>query len=585
MIHRLRHTYLGRLFFYYIIAGVLLVLITVGLILALASASVGGNVRAQTFSGVSAIAAHLDEYLENCREVIRKVAGDGVVARYLARDPGATRYDVARVLHLSDINAGGGFAVHVVRLSDGEISSTGAVSPVFERENYNPDFTMFRRILSAEDVADYKSVRGINMLGDTRLVLGKAVRGEAGEALGLVVVEVSREAFDSVVSGYALPSARSVAVVDPYDVVLFSTGGAEREGLGKLEKDGGYERIWAGGATGGELSPSGTYWAGLGSARLAVVGETSPALVNAVLASASRAVLPVLLAACAIGMLLSYIVARTVSAPISRMTEAMRQVEAGNFHARVSVTSRDEIGRLGAAFNRMQARIVELIRNIEEEQRSLRIAEINALSLQVNPHFLYNTLDLIKWSDKLGQPGEVSRIMVQLGKLLRLLMNNKAEVVALADEMALIGAYLDIQKCRYREKLFIRFDVEEGMETERIPKLTLQPLIENAIVHGLENKPGGGALTVTARRSGDLMRFVVEDDGEGMSPETLESVKELKPNGMYNIGLSNVHQRARLYGDERCGLTIESALGRGTTITLVLKRLEPAEEGAAPCTR
>ena len=80
------------------------------------------------------------------------------------------------------------------------------------------------------------------------------------------------------------------------------------------------------------------------------------------------------------------------------------------------------------------------------------------------------------------------------------------------------------------------------------------------------------------------MRFVVEDDGEGMSPETLESVKELKPNGMYNIGLSNVHQRARLYGDERCGLTIESALGRGTTITLVLKRLEPAEEGAAPCT-
>ena len=227
MIHRLRHTYLGRLFFYYIIAGVLLVLSTVGLILALASASVGGNVRAQTFSGVSAIAAHLDEYLENCREVIRKVAGDGVVARYLARDPGATRYDVARVLHLSDINAGGGFAVHVVRLSDGEISSTGAVSPVFERENYNPEFTMFRRILSAEDVADYKSVRGINMLGDTRLVLGKAVRGEAGEALGLVVVEVSREAFDSVVSGYALPSARSVAVVDPYDVVLFSDVGAD----------------------------------------------------------------------------------------------------------------------------------------------------------------------------------------------------------------------------------------------------------------------------------------------------------------------------------------------------------------------
>jgi len=577
MLSGFRHSYFGRLFFYYITAGVLLVLLTVFMILGLAGASVENGIREQTQSGVRAIADSLDSFLGNLGEIVSNVAGDGVVAGYLGGSGGVTRYDVARVLYLSGVNSANAFDLHVIRLSDGEITSTGSASEVFSRENYNENYTLFRRILSSDGVVVYKTVRGINMLGDTRMILAKAARDGAGRPLGLVVAEISRAAFESVVSGHPLVGSRPVLVVDLYDVVLYSSTGPEAEGLGKLGARG-LGGVWASDAPSGGVENSSLYWTKLSFTDCAVLGEASPTLLNSVVSSASRAILPVLLAACAIGMLFAFIVAKSVSAPIKRLTLAMRRVEKGNFSAAVPVTSRDEIGQLSEAFNHMQSQIEELIANIEEKQRSLRIAEINALSLQVNPHFLYNTLDLIKWSDKLGKPGETSRIVVQLGKLLRRLMNNKADVVPLSEELELVQAYLEIQRSRYLGKLDIRFDIEEGLEKARIPKLVLQPLIENAIVHGLEGKPGGGRLLVTGRRAGDLMRFVVLDDGEGMTPERLKAVRQLRPNGMYNIALGNVHQRARLYGDDRCGLTIESELGRGTVITLVLKAIEPAGE-------
>ena len=583
MVSRFRHSYFGRLFFYYIITGVLLVLLTGLMILTMASASVEKGIREQTHSSVHAIADSLDSFLAELREIILNVGDDDVVNRYLHGGHDVTRYEVARVLYLSGINSGDAFDIHIVRLSDGEVTSTGAASPVFSKENYNENYTLFKRILSSEGVVDYKTVKGINMLGNTRMILAKAVRSATGKPLGFVVAEVSRAAFESVVLSHPLAGSRPVLVVDPYDVVLYSSTGPDSEGLGKL----GYKKdlgsIWTLEENSGGLEKSSLYWTKLSIAKCAVVGEASPALINSVVSSASRALPPVLLTACAIGMIFAFIVAKTVSAPIKRLTQAMRRVEKGNFHTTVPVTSRDEIGQLSEAFNHMQSQIEDLIASIEEKQRSLRIAEINALSLQVNPHFLYNTLDLIKWSDRLGKPGETSRIVVQLGKLLRHLMNNKADVVLLSDELELVQAYLEIQKSRYRDKLDIRFVIEEGLEKAQIPKLVIQPLIENAIVHGLEGKTEGGTLLVSGRRSGDLMYIIIADNGEGMTPEKLKSVRELKPNGMYNIALSNVHQRARLYGDARCGLTIESELGRGTVITLVLIFHEAAREESS-CT-
>ena len=470
MLERFRHSYFGRLFLHYIILSVLLVALTGLLILASSSASVQSGMLEQTRSGVRAVAESLDALLGRSAEVIRELAADATVRAYLESPDAATRYEVARILYLSNVNFRGGVTTHVVRISDGGIVSTGEVSPVFAPENYNETFTLFKRILSSDDVAVYTTVKGIRMLRDTRVILAKAVRDDRGEPLGYVAVEVSRDALASIVSSYSFVSSRPIMVVDPYDVVLYNSAGDEGEGLSKLAFRSDFGEIWATDASSGAFDADNLCWTKTGFARYAAVSEVSPALLNSVLSSTSRTVLPVLLVTCFLGILFAYFFARTVSAPIRKLTLAMGEAEKGNFRALVPVTSRDEIGRLSEAFNHMQLEIEELIARIGEKQRSLRVAEVNALALQVNPHFLYNTLDLIKWCVKLDRRDDALMIVVRLGKLLRRLMNNRADVIPVAEEMEVVRAYLEIQKCRHRESIDMRFDIDPALLKKLITK-------------------------------------------------------------------------------------------------------------------
>ena len=578
----LRHSFFFRLFCCALLLCLLIIAVTGGLLYALSTASVQSGLREQTLSGLQAISGGLDSLFHTCEVAARQLAGDDTVRGFLRGEAGATRYDAARMLYLSSVGISEGATVHILRVSDGEIVSTGEPSPLFTDGNYNAEYTLFKRMKEAEGVALYTTVKGIMMRPDTRVVMGCAVR-DGEQTAGYVIVELSREAFLTAARAYSFLSNSPIAVVDEYDVVLFSTSGEEAEGLGRLSEawKEALDALWSGPAS-GALEVDDLCFSRCENAPYAVVAGVSTQLLGAVRHSAAQAVLPVLLIACLTGIVFAFVVARTVSAPIRRMSEAMDEVEKGNFRALVPVTSSDELGRLSAKFNHMQRRIEALIKNIEEKQRSLRQAEMNALALQVNPHFLYNTLDLIKWSIRLGKTDEAAQIVVRLGKLLRRLLNEHGEVVPVGEEMDLVRAYLEIQRYRYADKLRIFFDIEEAILPLRIPKLVLQPLIENAIVHGLEGQLSGGELTVSGRREGAYLRFVVSDDGAGMSAETLERVRRMKPNGMYNIGLSNVNQRARLYGDERCGVEIESALGVGTTITLTLKVLAQGGNEGVP---
>ena len=162
------------------------------------------------------------------------------------------------------------------------------------------------------------------------------------------------------------------------------------------------------------------------------------------------------------------------------------------------------------------------------------------------------------------------QVTVNFGKLLRSILNNRDDMVCVRTEMDMVRAYIDIQKLRYAERLQVEMQLDESLEEERIPKLLIQPLVENALVHGLEGKPGVGRIRISSRREDGYLVFLVEDNGVGLSEERLEHVRQLKSQGMYNIGLSNVQQRAQLYGDERCGLRIESKLGEGTKVWLTV---------------
>lgn len=277
--------------------------------------------------------------------------------------------------------------------------------------------------------------------------------------------------------------------------------------------------------------------------------------------------------------LLAFRMARSVSQPIYELVNCMRQVEAGNLETQVEFNSSDEIGLMGQSFNKMVRQLKYLIRDITEKQERLKHAEIKALQAQINPHFLYNTLDTIKWLAKLKRYDELTVIVTELGKLLRNTISSHKEFITVRECLELINNYLNIQKIRYGQRLKIAFHIEPAILDYRIPKLLLQPIVENAIIHGLEKKIGPGHLEINGRQEAGELVFEVIDDGLGIEPEkiALLNARINWSSTSDSIGLQNVNRRIQLaYGPEY-GLHLESQPGEGTKVTLRFPLSRPEE--------
>ena len=281
----------------------------------------------------------------------------------------------------------------------------------------------------------------------------------------------------------------------------------------------------------------------------------------------------ILTAAVLIGaaVIFSKLLAQRITLPILRLRESMREVERGNFAgANVEVSEQNEIGSLGNSFNLMTEKIEELMEQNVAEQREKRKIELRALQSQINPHFLYNTLDSIIWMAESGENAQVVKMTSSLAQLMRQSFNNKQEIVPLSSEIEHVKSYLMIQKMRYLDKLNFEIALEEGLENFSIVKLVLQPLAENAIYHGIRYKEGMGTIWIGARTIGDALEITLTDDGVGMDADTLCHIfDEHKVNYNSNgVGVYNVQRRLKLYYGSDYGLSYESAVGKGTRVTL-----------------
>lgn len=218
----------------------------------------------------------------------------------------------------------------------------------------------------------------------------------------------------------------------------------------------------------------------------------------------------------------------------------------------------------------MVSRLRELWDNIIEKQRQLRRSELRALQAQINPHFLYNTLDSIKWLAKLNHVPEISTIATQLGKLLRTSISSEEELMTVEESLKNIQSYLEIQKIRYSDKFEVVLDINPDMNPYRIPKLILQPIVENAIQHGLDHKSDKGCLLIKGWMEEGKLFFEVTDNGVGIGEEKLKNIHsglDLRTS-KESIGIHNVNRRIQLYYGEQYGLIVKSQLGIGTTVTL-----------------
>jgi two-component system sensor histidine kinase YesM len=273
----------------------------------------------------------------------------------------------------------------------------------------------------------------------------------------------------------------------------------------------------------------------------------------------------------------AWAISRSIYIPIQKLHNVTTTITKNDLQVLVTSDNVDEITELGMSFNIMIGKIRELLDAKIKEQENLKKAELRALQAQINPHFLYNTLDTIIWMAEAQRTDQVIEIVRALSSFFRISLSKGKDWITIGEEIERTRSYLTIQKMRYRDILDYKIEVDEEVLDNTILKLILQPLVENALYHGVKNKRNGGTITVrTKQENENEILLEVEDDGIGFAPEKLAQVQaELSGNSdeirlESGFGIDNVNKRIKLYYGKQYGLSIRSEYHTGTRVTLVI---------------
>ena len=281
----------------------------------------------------------------------------------------------------------------------------------------------------------------------------------------------------------------------------------------------------------------------------------------------------ILLVGAAFVLLVGWLLSANLTRPIQRLTAHLQKVQGGEFEADPALEGDDEIGRIGRTVNEMTLSIRQLLQENREKEKNKRQLEMKVLQSQINPHFLYNTLNSIKWMATIQNAPAIAEVTVSLSRLLRNVAAGTDQKVTLEEELSLLKEYIKIQKLRYGEKFEVFFDDELDQYGQlHIVKMTLQPLVENAIFHGIEPKDGPGNIYLSACTQQGALHIIVEDDGVGMqvTPGALPTTSDARKERFSSIGLRNIDQRLKLCYGSQYGLTLESEPGAYTRVIVTI---------------
>jgi two-component system sensor histidine kinase YesM len=276
-------------------------------------------------------------------------------------------------------------------------------------------------------------------------------------------------------------------------------------------------------------------------------------------------------------------ISSSIAKPIRKLRELMKRAENGDFTTYFNVQYHDEIGQLGKSFNTMITEIKNLINIVFKEQRSKRKLELIALQSQINPHFLYNTFDTIHWMLKKYGAKDVMEVIQALTDLFRISLSSGREIIKLSEEIKHVASYLKIQKVRYEDMMEYEIHMEDDAGDLFIPKIILQPLVENAIYHGIKNKNAAGRIWVHAKIDEERLIVTVEDDGVGIPDDKLNEINDAlkaETGSTIGYGLYNVNKRISLAFGKEYGLHLTHSNKGGTLVTVkmpVIRTLEVSE--------
>ena len=275
-----------------------------------------------------------------------------------------------------------------------------------------------------------------------------------------------------------------------------------------------------------------------------------------------------------------FLLSRTVTRPVRRLVASMQKFEkqAETFEYKVDMSNVAEFQTLSTSFEHMVLMIQSLVEKVHNEEIVLRKTELKALQAQINPHFLYNTLDSIQWMCEQDNSKDAVKMVGALAKLFRISISHGNEFIAISDELKHAESYLIIQSYRYKNQFTYSFDVDKSVLDCMCNKITIQPFIENAIYHGLDRMVDEGEIKIIVERRGKDIAIIVKDNGLGMTEEQCKAVLQKGRSDSKGIGVKNVDDRLKIYFGEEYGITIDSELDVGTTVTIKIPKIEKGHE-------
>ncbi len=544
----------NKLLLAFLLIGVVPLLIFTVLMLNIFRVTLAGNARDAAEAELSGAARAMDTLLAGGAQVLGALSDDELVRAELS-DPGAeppqSVYDALYTLS-SELRGQADFALYS---AEGELlftTGTGSAGSL------GTHWGLLNAAAASGDTA-YAGSEG-NMLA------ARAVTEGAGP-VGYAVMSLSPAQLEELFSAYV--GMGGILLLDPYWDCVYRSANAGDEALAPHLREQLLNGEPLSDGTGGSFYVSES--AETGFFLLYRQPEPVADWVMRLLYLVAALTIVICVALCA---LVSMMLSRQLFEPVRELNAAMGAVEEGNLDTRIDVRSTDELGQLAGRFNRMTERLGAHLEESVRRRQELSDAQIRMMQAQLNPHFLYNTLDTVKWMGKINRVPEVATVAADLADILRSSISGD-EFVTLGEELTTLDRYVEIQSIRFPGKFRLVKDIEAAALDVLVPKLMLQPIVENAILHGFADT--GGSITVTARLSGAELEVTVADDGCGMSEESLRRFREGGRGGEH-LGLRNVDAILRLHYGDAYGLRFPPVSGHGTCVAISLPAVRKEED-------
>ena len=562
-VKRFSLSFKNRVFFMCLLATLVPLLISSVVMVHIFTMSLNRQSEGTAKQQITEISERFSRLLEDCENTCAELTADGSAAWNLIDN---TTIEIQKGMYLSLYQAVQeiyGHAQCSVYDAGGRLRFTTDTLP---REGKLPVYWgLLRKTSQGDGMTYYRTDPYLAVTNPSILMQGAySLENPHGARTGYVVLDFTRDNFDNVFSGfYSLTDM--ILILDDHRKPVYCS-----------RPD--YSEDQISGIIAELMKPQGTAEAGKGAQQYLCLREPERGFYVILCRQApisapavrmmGTVVLALSLLSLALSLVISEALARHITRPVSRLDKAIAKVKDGDLSIQVKVKTNDELGRLTESFNQMVKDLKRYLEDRVQQQKDLNATTLRLYQTQLNPHFLYNTLDTIKWSAKIHQIPEIAVLAENLAVLLRKSISSKP-FIQLREELDTIESYIKIQKIRFAGRFLYETEVPDMLEDCVIPKMILQPLVENAIIHGLDGCANGYICIYAAQKDG-ILRISVTDDGCGMGQEMLDwmnSPNPAKRDG--HLGLYNVIQILKLYYGEEYGIQAESDTS-GTTVTIRL---------------